>query len=162
MRPQFRHLAATTAVLAFALILLGIYTRGLGAGLACEARWPFCDGWMGLFPATWPSFVEWFHRFVAMIAGFLILGTAVAAYRGGHQRRIVLASVVAVVLLPIQVLLGANTVFNYGVYAQLLHNATAQLIFGSLVATTAWAYVEPRTTDVDDARSSTDATTGAD
>jgi cytochrome c oxidase assembly protein subunit 15 len=97
---------------------------------------------MGLFPANFPSFVEWAHRLVAMIAGFVILGTAIVAYRGDHERRIVVASAIAVLVLPVQVLLGANNVFNYGIAAQILHHGAAQIIFASLVATTAWAYVE--------------------
>jgi cytochrome c oxidase assembly protein subunit 15 len=139
---RFRHLAATSAGLAFALILLGVYTGASGAGLACAGRWPFCDGVLGLFPANWPSFVEWFHRFVAMITGFLILGTAVAAYRGDHDRRILIATLVAVVVLPVQILLGANTIFNFGIWAQVLHHGAAQIIFGALVAAAAWAYAE--------------------
>jgi cytochrome c oxidase assembly protein subunit 15 len=120
------------------LILLGVYTGAIGAGLACGAAWPFCDGWLGLFPANWPSFVEWFHRFVAMITGFFIIGTAVAAWRGGRSRLIRYTTTIAVLALPIQVLLGANTIFNYGATAQVLHHTAAQLIFGSLaVATTA-------------------------
>ena len=145
MRLGFRHLAGVTTAFTFGLILLGVYTGAIGAGLACAARWPFCDGWLGLFPATWPSFVEWFHRFVAVITGFLILGTAVAAWRGDHERRIRLATGLALVVLPVQVLLGANTVFNFGVAAQVLHHGAAQTIFGALVAATAWAFEEAGT-----------------
>ena len=142
MRLGFRHLATTAAALAFVLILLGVYTGASGAGLACAGRWPLCDGFLGLFPANLPSFIEWFHRFVAMIAGFVILGTAVAAYRGDHERRIFLATLVAVLVLPVQILLGANTIFNFGIWAQVLHHGAAQLIFGALVAAAAWAYAE--------------------
>ena len=146
---RFRHLAAATTGLTFGLILLGVYTGAVGAGLTCAGRWPFCDGWLGLFPANWTSFVEWFHRLVAMITGFFILGTAYAAWSGGHSRRIVLATVVATVVLPVQVLLGANTIFNFGVAAQILHHAAAQVILVALVAATAWAYDErPEHTDV--------------
>jgi len=142
MRLRFRHLAATAAALSFVLILLGVYTGAAGAGLACAGRWPFCDGFLGLFPANWPSFVEWFHRLVAMITGFVILGTAWAAYRGDHDRRILVATVVAVAILPVQILLGANTIFNFGVWAQVFHHGAAQLIFGALVTAAAWAYAE--------------------
>ncbi|MHB9286740.1 COX15/CtaA family protein [Halobacteriales archaeon Cl-PHB] len=140
MRPRLRHLLAVTTGLTFVLILLGVYTGAMGAGLACAGRWPFCDGWLGLFPATWPSFLEWFHRFVAMITGFLILGSAVQAYRGDHGRRVLGALVFAVAVLPVQILLGANTIFNYGVLAQVTHHAAALLIFGAMVAGTAWAF----------------------
>jgi cytochrome c oxidase assembly protein subunit 15 len=144
MRVAFRHLAATTAGLAFGLILLGVYTGATGAGLACAGRWPFCDGFLGLFPANWKSFVEWFHRFVAMVAGFAILGTAIGAWRGSHGKGVRYASTLALGVLPMQVLLGANTIFNFGVTAQMLHHAAAQLIFGSLVVAATLAYVEAR------------------
>jgi cytochrome c oxidase assembly protein subunit 15 len=142
MKLSFRHLAATTTAMAFGLILLGVYTGAIGAGLACGAAWPFCDGWLGLFPANWPSFVEWFHRLVAMITGFFIIGTAAAAWKSGQTRLIRYASLLAVVALPVQVLLGANTIFNYGATAQVLHHTAAQIIFGSLAVATTAAFVQ--------------------
>ncbi|MFC6976203.1 COX15/CtaA family protein [Halomicroarcula sp. GCM10025709] len=143
MTTRFRRLVAATTGLTFALILLGVYTGAVGAGLTCAGRWPFCDGWLGLFPANWMSFIEWFHRFVAMITGFAILGSTVAAWRGDYTRRIRYATGVALAVLPVQVLLGANTIFNFGAVAQVLHHAAALAILVALVAATAWAYVEP-------------------
>src|SRR6056297_4285572 len=113
MRYRFRHLAAVTTGFTFALILLGVYTGAAGAGLSCGAKWPLCDGWMGLFPANWASFVEWFHRLVAMITGFAILGSTIAAWRGDYSSRIKYATAVATVVLPVQILLGANTIINF-------------------------------------------------
>ena len=102
MRFRFRHLAAATTGLTFALILLGVYTAAAGAGLACGARWPLCNGAVfGLFPANWPSFIEWFHRLVAMVTGFFILGTTYAAWRHGKGRRTRIASTIALVVLPV-------------------------------------------------------------
>jgi cytochrome c oxidase assembly protein subunit 15 len=142
MKPDFRHLVGGTAALTFVLILLGVYTGAAGAGLACAGRWPFCDGWLGLFPANWPSFIEWFHRLVAMVTGFAILGTTYAAWRGDHSRRVRFASAVALVVLPVQVLLGANTIFNFGIWAQVAHHAAALAILVALVAAAAWAVDE--------------------
>jgi cytochrome c oxidase assembly protein subunit 15 len=140
MRIRFRHYLAVTTVSTFALILLGVYTGKIGAGLACEGRWPFCDGWLGLFPATWPSFVEWFHRLVAMIVGFMILGAGLIAWRNDHDRRIQFALAVAILMLPVQILFGANTVLNFGVWASMAHQTAAQLIFGALVFATSFAF----------------------
>lgn len=140
MKFSFRHFAAVTTGLAFSLILLGVYTGAMGAGLACAGRWPLCDGWLGLFPANWPSFIEWFHRFVAMIAGFFILGVAGSAWRHDRDRWIRFASTAAVVVLPVQILLGANTIFNFGVIAQVLHHAAALLILTTLTITTTLAF----------------------
>ena len=95
MTTRFRQLLTATTALTFGLILLGVYTGAIGAGLTCGARWPLCDGWMGLFPANWASFVEWFHRLVAMITGFAILGSTIAAWRGDYSSRIKYATAVA-------------------------------------------------------------------
>jgi len=140
MRASFRHYLAVTTVSTLGLILLGVYTGKVGAGLACAGRWPFCDGWMGLFPATWPSFVEWFHRLVAMVVGFMIIGAATIAWRGNHDRYLKYSLTLAVVLLPLQILFGANTVLNFGIMASMLHQTAAQLIFGSLVFATTVAF----------------------
>ena len=148
MRFRFRHLAAVTTGLTFALILLGVYTAAAGAGLSCGARWPLCNGAVfGLFPANWPSFIEWFHRLVAMVTGFFILGTTYVAWRHGKSRRTRIASTVALVVLPVQVLLGGATVKVYTALVQVTHHAAALVIFAALVATTVWAYGEPETTD---------------
>jgi cytochrome c oxidase assembly protein subunit 15 len=147
MALRFRHLAAVTTGMTFALILLGVYTAAAGAGLSCGARWPLCNGAVfGLFPANWPSFIEWFHRLVAMVTGFFVLGTAYAAWRDGKGRRTRIASATALVVLPVQVLLGGATVTVYTALVQVAHHAAALVIFAALVATTVWAYDEPGTT----------------
>ena len=159
MRYRFRHLAAVTTGFTFALILLGVYTGAAGAGLSCGAKWPLCDGWMGLFPANWPSFIEWFHRLVAMVTGFMIIGTAVQAWRQDHSKRIRWAMTAAVVVLPVQILLGGNTVLNFGVMASVAHHAAAQVIFASMIATTAWSFEAAKTPTETDTE--TDAETKA-
>lgn len=138
MSVRFRHLAAVTTGLTFALILLGVYTAAMGAGLSCSAQWPLCDG--GLLPQTLPSLVEWSHRLVAMITGFFILGTAVQAHRAGLPRRVRYASWLALAVTPVQVLLGRETVFTYTATVQTAHHAAALVIFGALLAATLWAY----------------------
>ena len=141
MRIPFRHYLAVTTVSTLFLILLGVYTGKVGAGLSCAGRWPLCDGWLGLFPATWPSFVEWFHRLVAMVVGFMILGAAVVGIRGNYETKIKYALGLAVLLLPVQIFFGANTVLNFGLTASMMHQFAAQLIFGALVFSTTTAYL---------------------
>ncbi|MFC7191790.1 COX15/CtaA family protein [Halocatena marina] len=135
--------AATTG-LTFVLMLLGIYTAAFGAGLTCGARWPFCDGWLGLFPATIPSFIEWFHRLVAMVTGFVIIGTAYAAWTRADDRRIAWIVTLAVLLLPLQIGLGAVTVtlsgllsWGYTPSVQILHYTVALTILTLLTVGTA-------------------------
>jgi cytochrome c oxidase assembly protein subunit 15 len=94
----------------------------------------------GLFPANWGSFVEWFHRLVAMLTGFLILGTTVAAWRRGADRRVRYALALATILLPSQIALGALTVTEYELVILTAHFVTAASIYALVVAAAAWAY----------------------
>ena len=132
---RFRGLAVATAITTFLLILIGLYTAVAGFGLTCETRWPLCDGAVfGLFPANWGSFVEWFHRLVAMTAGFMILGLTLSAWRAGRSRRVRYATALATLVLPSQILLGALTVTEYELLILAAHFTTALLIFLPLVA----------------------------
>ena len=149
---DFRRLLLVTTVTTAVTALIGVVTATTGAGLTCEARWPLCDGAVfGLFPANFMSFIEWFHRLVAMITGFLIVGSTVTAWRGAASRRVRFATLLAVVLTPLQVVFGAFTVlvhefvFGYSVLVLTLHFGLASLILGALVAATVWTYAEGTT-----------------
>jgi cytochrome c oxidase assembly protein subunit 15 len=146
---DLRRLLLATTVATALTALVGVLTATTGAGLTCEARWPLCDGAVfGLFPANFMSFIEWSHRLVAMVTGFLIVGSAVAAWRGGHARRIRLATLGALLLTPLQVVFGAFTVlvhrfvFGYSILVLTLHFTLASVILGLLVAATVWARAE--------------------
>jgi len=138
-RFRFRHLLAATLALVTGTILLGVATKATGSGLACQAQWPQCDtGPFNLFPASVPSFYEWVHRFVAMFAGFGIVGSALAAWRlPSVDRRIGALVVAGAVLTPVQVYLGRATVFQYRMEILSLHFWTAVLIFSLFVVATA-------------------------
>lgn len=106
-RPTFRRFAAFTTTLTGLLVMLGVYTAATGSGLACAQQWPLCDG--GVLPQSLPSFIEWFHRLVAMVTGFFIAGTAAWSWRG-DDRWTQVAATAALVLLPLQISIGAVTV----------------------------------------------------
>jgi cytochrome c oxidase assembly protein subunit 15 len=140
----FRRFAGFTTVLTIALIALGIYTAARGAGLACSQQWPLCDG--GVLPQSLPSFIEWSHRLVAMITGWFILGIALWAWRRGKSRATRAFATLAVVLLPLQISIGAVTVTlngllpgGYSTPTHAAHLVVALVIFGSLVLTTLYA-----------------------
>jgi len=142
----FRRFAAVTTALTLSLITLGVYTSATGSGLACQAQWPLCSNQLIPTLQINPDFIEWFHRVVAMITGFLILGTAGWAWRRG-DRRTTLTAVGAVVLLPLQISLGAITVtlngllpWGYGVPAHAAHLLVALSIFTLLSLTTISGY----------------------
>jgi len=140
MNARLRRLVGLSTALTGVLMVLGVYTAATGAGLTCAGRWPFCDGFLGLFPANWSSFIEWFHRLVAMLTGFVILGTTIAAWRDGVDRRVRLALAAATILLPSQIILGALTVTTYQWAVLLAHFGTASIIFTGVALAAAWTY----------------------
>jgi cytochrome c oxidase assembly protein subunit 15 len=141
---SFRWFAGFTTALTMTLVMLGVYTAATGSGLACSAQWPLCDN--GLLPQSVPSFVEWFHRLVAMITGFFILGTAAWSWRAPVRRRTTAAATLAVALLPLQISIGAVTVTlngllpaGYSPPTQAAHLLVALTIFTALTLTTLYA-----------------------
>jgi protoheme IX farnesyltransferase len=112
---------------------------------------------MMLFPDwTHPMMViEWTHRAVAMLAGIFIFWTLIAAWRNHRDdKRILSAATLAGVLLPVQALLGAATVwyFTTGHHGWLatLHMGTASALFAAVVAVTIFAYNPPGGTSPSD------------
>jgi len=141
-RYHYRHLLAVTTALIYVTVLLGVSTKATGSGLACNANWPLCDGGiLDLFPASVPSFFEWFHRLVAGVTGLFILGSAIAAWRGATARKWVkYAATLGLILLPVQVALGGLTVTDFTAIILALHYWTAMSIFGSLAVATILAW----------------------
>lgn len=137
------QLAAVTTVLTFGLILLGEFTAVSGSGATCGLQWPDCSGQLLPFGLPVNDFIEQFHRSVAMVVGFFILGTGAVAYRNFDDRDIQLSGLLAVVLLPVQVILGGTTVtfsgllpWGYMPLTQAIHHLAAMAIFGTLVYAT--------------------------
>jgi len=142
MDRRFRYLVATTTAFVFATILLGVATKSYGAGLACQARWPVCDGGLlNLFPESFPSFFEWLHRVVAGVGGLFIVGSAIEAWRRGAPRRVRAALTLGAVLTPVQVVLGQQTVVTFTFEILEAHFWTAVTIFVAfaLALVTCWA-----------------------
>src|SRR2546430_17724342 len=112
MHKRFVTLAWVAAGSAYLLIVLGAVVRISGSGMGCGDHWPLCNG--HLFPPLndIPTVIEWSHRLVALIVSVLVIALAVTGWQlrrgartgeGGRMR----AAYAAVVLLVIQVLLGA-------------------------------------------------------
>ena len=133
---RFQRLAAATVFAAFVLVVIGVAVRATDSGLACP-HWPGCfEGqFLPSLDAGFQVWIEWIHRSVAALIGFLILGMAVFAFldhRG--QRSILLPSIAAVLLVGFQAYLGARTVQlgNTG-ESVTSHLAAAMALVGLLV-----------------------------
>src|SRR3954449_4720982 len=105
-----RRLGWTGSALAFGLIVLGGVVRITGSGLGCGEHWPRCDGqWFP--PLDLPTMIEIAHRWVAALVSFSVLALTVVAWtRHRSDRQLRTPATLAVVLLVVQVLLGAVTV----------------------------------------------------
>jgi heme o synthase len=107
---RFQRLALFTSATTYLLIVIGAIVRSTGSGMGCP-DWPTCHG--SLIPplgdtAAW---IEWVHRTVAVLVGFMVLGTAVLAWLDHRRvRSILFGSLLALVLVVFQAYLGKVTV----------------------------------------------------
>jgi protoheme IX farnesyltransferase len=131
-----RRLAWTGAVLAVGLIVLGGVVRITGSGMGCGDHWPRCDGqWFP--PLDIPTAIEIGHRWVAALLSLLIVITGLHAWRRHRQEpRLRNPATLAVLLLIVQVLLGAVTVkLELPPSVVIVHLANAMLILAVLLVT---------------------------
>ena len=125
-----RALIGSAVVGVFLLMVLGGLVSATGSGLGCGNEWPLCHG--RLIPSfDEPEiFVEWFHRLVAALAGFLVLGAVVVS-----RRRSATLAASALGLLAVQVILGAVTVrFELPPAVSTAHLAVGTALFAVLLA----------------------------
>jgi heme A synthase len=106
---EFRYYAAFTVLATYGLIVLGGTVRVTDSGTACP-DWPLCHGQV-IPPADTKVWIEFSHRLVASIIGFVILGLVFYIWRRHRQNKLLIrAAVVAVALLALQVIVGGVTV----------------------------------------------------
>ncbi|MBI5567079.1 MAG: protoheme IX farnesyltransferase [Chloroflexi bacterium] len=106
---RFRKLTLFTALLTYALVVLGGVVRVTGSGLGCP-DWPLCYG-QPLPPASTEAVIEMAHRYVAGVVTILvglIAWTAWRAYR--REKWIVQPALWGLGVIGVQVVLGAITV----------------------------------------------------
>jgi cytochrome c oxidase assembly protein subunit 15 len=121
---SFQKLALWTTVITYFLILVGGLVRASGAGLGCP-DWPRCFGSFipptsvaDLPPQFDPSqfnptlmWTEYLNRLLGVIVGFLILATAMSAWRyHRRQPRILWTTIAAFLLVGFEGWLGGRVV----------------------------------------------------
>src|SRR5438105_3623667 len=148
----FRGLSLATAVVTYALVVLGGVVRVSGSGLGCP-DWPLCHGRL-LPPLDLHAIIEYSHRTAASLTSLLVVLTAVVAWIAWrHRRDLVIPATLALGLLALQVVLGAITVqLELPPMIVLAHLATAIALLGA-VCVTAVAALMPAPAELADLHS---------
>ncbi|HEY9084989.1 MAG TPA: COX15/CtaA family protein [Candidatus Tyrphobacter sp.] len=129
-----RGLALVTGLVAFAVVVLGSWTRINAAGLTCP-DWPMCRH--ALFPDMGGGTIwEWTHRLLAFSLLPLTLALCALAWHNRRRSPFVLpASIVIGALLLVQIGLGDATVrFLNAPLSVVLHWGTAMALIAALAA----------------------------
>lgn len=135
--------AITCAISVYYLIIFGSHVRVTDSGMGCP-DWPLCKGSIGPVPG-FHAFMEQTHRYIAAVVTVLVALTAFLALRFKTRPAAIRPAIFTGVIVIVQVILGAITVFSSNgaptVAAHLL--AGLALLAGATV--TAVASVVPRT-----------------
>ncbi|HWA16598.1 MAG TPA: COX15/CtaA family protein, partial [Gemmatimonadales bacterium] len=131
----YRRVALAAVILCVGLITLGGVVRITGSGMGCGDHWPLCNGRILPDLSDTLEVIEWSHRWVASLLSFLILGLAIVGWKNHrNEPRLRHPATLALVLLIVQVLLGALTVkLLTAAPAVVIHLSNAMLLLAVLV-----------------------------
>jgi heme A synthase len=132
-----RRLVLATGIATFVLIIVGGVVRVSDSGLGCGPAgsgfhgWPFCNG--DVVPGVdLNSIVEYTHRVVAIVVGFMILAIFVLAWRR-HREYLAPAAALLVLVIAQGALGGATVEENLEELYVAAHLGLAMLLLGLLL-----------------------------
>ncbi|MCS6778932.1 MAG: COX15/CtaA family protein [Geminicoccaceae bacterium] len=141
-----RRLAVATAILAYALIVLGALVRSTNSGLSCP-DWPTCYGYWVLTPADFAALpytgytygqvmLEWVHRLIAgvFLGPLVLVLLALIVWWRRERPGLLAAGGLLLALLIVQKLLGGVTVLDRNSpWSVALHLGNAMLVLATLL-----------------------------
>jgi heme A synthase len=133
----YRKLVLATGIATFLLIILGGVVRVSDSGLGCGPAgsgfhgWPFCNG--DVVPGVdLNSIVEYAHRALAIVVGFMILALFVLAWRR-HRQLLGVTAALLVLVIAQGALGGATVEENLEEAYVAAHLGLAMLLLGLLL-----------------------------
>lgn len=130
----FQRLLLITILTTFVLVIVGGTVRATDSGLGCP-DWPTCHG--SLIPkAEKHTLIEWSHRTVAAVVGFIFLGVTYFAFKTERRNNplVFWLAFAAGVALLVQIILGAITVVReLPAEVTAAHMATAMTFMALLI-----------------------------
>lgn len=127
-------LALASALLVYLLILIGALVTATGSALAC-LDWPLCQGQL-LPPTSDPNvYIQWLHRFAALIAGIVLARVTIVTWRKRVQQpQVWIAAALGLSLYVVQVTIGAgNVLLKVPLVLRGLHLAVAAAVWACVV-----------------------------
>ena len=144
-----RRLTLATGVSTFVLIIVGGVVRVSDSGLGCGPAgsgfhgWPFCNG--DVVPGVdLNSIIEYAHRVLAIVVGFMILSLFVLAWRR-HRQLLPVTGALLVLVIAQGALGGATVEENLEEVYVAAHLGLAMLLLGLLLYL--WRQVTEATTE---------------
>jgi heme a synthase len=131
------------------VILWGAYVRASGSGAGCGSHWPLCNGEVLPQAPRVQTLVEFSHRMSTGLAGVLVIGLVIGAFRvfpRGHRVRS--GAIVALLLIVVEGLVGAAQVLlgltadNASVSRAVIgsiHLANTFVMLGAMCLTAWWS-----------------------
>lgn len=132
---NLRRLSVATVLATYLLVVLGDTVRVTDSGMGCRS-WPLCNGNLGL-AGNYHAMLEQSHRYLASVVTALVVITFLVVRRQArHNRSARTAALAALVLIAVQVALGALTVFAHNAgWTVAMHLATAWLLVAAVTIT---------------------------
>jgi heme A synthase len=88
--------------------LWGAYVRASGSGAGCGSHWPLCNGQVVPRAREIETLVEFSHRMTTGLAGLLVIGLVIGAFRAFPKRHPVrLGAALSLIFIVIEGLVGA-------------------------------------------------------
>ena len=85
-RTPLRKWALLSVLFVAGLLFFGTLVTGTGSALGCLNDWPLCRGSLIPNSTELTTYVNWFHRFFALVTGLVLAYTTLVAWRGKDRQ----------------------------------------------------------------------------